>query len=183
MHGLVYVRTLACVGALHQSRKQTDGEVHARVGVAQGGAGLRRDIVGTAVPAGCGSGGGRNLSHRLVCFKMCVTRAYRESLYGTVDAAGVELVHFLPAESQLVHCARVKVLDEYVGGLDQFGQNGLAVGSGSVKCQRLLAAVQLQEVIAGAIGIELKFVTGSVTGTGTLDLDDFGSKPSQQLCT
>ena len=77
----------------------------------------------------------------------------------------------------------MQVLDKHIGVLDQLGENGFSVGSRCIERQRLLVAVELQEVIARAVGVELDFVPGSVARTGTLDLYHIGAEPCKKLCT
>ena len=88
-----------------------------------------------------------------------------------------------PAETEFVHSARVKVFDENIGTLDEFGKNFLAVGGGSIECYRFFIGVKLQEVIARLVGVELKFLTGCIACAGTFNFDYVGAKPCEKLST
>ena len=90
------------------------------------------------------------------------------------------MYHF-PAESQLVHGARVQIFYEYITSFDQFGQNFLAVGSLGIQSQRLLVGVELQEIVARLVGEELELLAGCVALAGTLDLYYLGAQPCQHL--
>ena len=87
----------------------------------------------------------------------------------------------LPAESQFIHSTRVEVFHEYVCALNQFCQNFLAVGGGGVECERFLVAVELQEIVARTVGVELKLVTRCVARSGTFDFYNFGAEPCEHL--
>ena len=50
-------------------------------------------------------------------------------------------------------------------------------GGGGVEGYGFLVRIELQEVVAGAVGVELQFAAGGVTFAGTFDFDDFGSEP------
>ena len=169
--------------ALHEGCEDTDGDVHARVGVAECGAALRGHVVVTLPPSGGGSRACGNLGHWLVSLQMGVFRTYREALDGGVDATGIDLVDILPAEAELVHRSRMEVLDEYVGSFDQLREYSLAVGCRGVESERLLVAVELQEVVARTVGSELNLVTRGIAGAGTLDLYDVGAEPCEKLST
>ncbi len=77
----------------------------------------------------------------------------------------------------------MKVLDKHVGIVEQRGQICLAVGSLGIESKRFFIGVELEIIVAGKIGVELKFLTGGIAYTGTLDFDNVGAKPSKKLST
>ena len=156
--------------------------MHTRVRVAQCGTTLCRDVVFAFVPSGGGCGCSRHLCDRLVCLEVLVLRCGRESLDCTVDTFRVQLVHLIPAEAEFVHGSGVEVLDKDICALNQFCKDGLTVRGGGIECERFLVAVELKEIIAWAIGIELKFVSGCIARAGTFNFDNFCTKPCKHLC-
>ncbi len=84
-------------------------------------------------------------------------------------------MNHIPAESEFIHCARVEVLDKDVGTFNQFCENSFAVGCFSVEGKRFLVAVELQEVVAGEVGVELELLTCGIANTGAFDFDYIGT--------
>lgn len=87
------------------------------------------------------------------------------------------------AEAEFVHGSGMKIFDKDISALDKLGQNLFSVRSSGVESDRFLIRVELEEVVAWFIGVKLKFVTGSVTSTGTFYFNNLGTKPCEELCT
>ncbi len=87
----------------------------------------------------------------------------------------------LPAEAQLVHRAWMQVFNENVATLDEFCKDFLAIWCGCVQGQGFFIRIELQKVVAWAIGVKLEFVTGGVAAAGTLNFYNFCPKPCKQL--
>ncbi len=90
-------------------------------------------------------------------------------------------MYFFPRESELVHSSRMKVLNKYVGLLDEFGQDLFPVRSFGVERKRFLVGIKLKKIITWFFRIKLKFVSGGVADTWTFDFDDFSSQPCEHL--
>ena len=90
---------------------------------------------------------------------------------------------YVPAETELIHSTRVKVFDKHIGLLDKFCKDGLAVRCFSVKRERLLVRVELKEIIAWEIRIELKFLTCGIAYARTFDFNNIGTEPRKHLGT
>ena len=92
-------------------------------------------------------------------------------------------MNYLPTEAEFVHCTGVQVFYKYIATLDEFGKNFLTVGGCCIERERFLIGVELQEVVAGLVWVELKFFTGGIARAGTFDFDYVGTKPCQKLST
>ncbi len=155
--------------------------MHAGVGVAKSGARLCGNVIFALIPARSGCGAGSYLSNRLVSLEVLEARREGEALYGAVDATRIELVHNFPAEAELVHGARMQVLHEDVGALNELGEDGFAVRGGGIESQRFFIGVELQEVVAGAVGVKLQFLACGVAAARTFDFYHVGTEPCEHL--
>ena len=155
--------------------------MHAAVGIAQSRTGLGWHIALAVIPAGGRSRTAGALGDGLECLHMLEAAALVESFEGCHDAARIDLVHFVPAEAELFDIARADVLDEYVGILQQIGEDLLAFWILHVQCDGLLVGIELKEV-QGIRSIHVvHFVTRRVSALNLLHLDDFSAHPGEHL--
>ena len=74
-----------------------------------------------------------------------------------------------------------EVLGDHVAGLDEPGENRLASLVLRVQCDAALVVVQHREIQAVDIGDVPQLAARGIPLAGTLDLDDVGTEPGQQL--
>ncbi len=86
------------------------------------------------------------------------------------------MYHF-PAEAELIHSTGVEVFYENISFFNKAGKDFFAVGGGGVECEGFFIRVELEEVVAWFVGIELEFFSGCVAYTGAFNFDYVGTEP------
>ena len=178
LHGDLDLLALARLVALLERGEQADGEVHAGAGIADGGPGVGRRVVGEAGDAHRPAHGLRDGLEGLVAG---VRPVAAEALDGAVDEAGIDLGEHVVAEAEPVQRARREILDQHVHFRDQLPEQRLAVPGLEVERQALLVGVQHQEeqpVLARYVG---HGPAGGLAPARLLQLDDLGAEPGQHL--
>ena len=108
-------------------------------------------------------------------------RAGAETLDRRHDHLRIEALDLLPGEAHAVEHAGAEILHQHVAGLDQRGQDFLALRVLGVERDRALVVVEHGEIQAVDVGLVLQLAAGDVAHAGTLDLDHVGAEPGQQL--
>jgi hypothetical protein len=106
-----------------------------------------------AVPESGRRGGASSaLRHVVINLEVRVRRAFAEALDRTENEPRVELLKMLPGEAHPVHRTGREILDQHVGLADQLLHDRLAFRRLGVQCQRLLVAIERDEVQRIQIG-------------------------------
>src|SRR6516162_9429362 len=101
---------------------------------------------------------------------MRIGTAVAEARGGGVNETGIPLVQAVPAVAELFHRPRSKVLDQRVGLVEQPLEDLASIRRFEVERDRLLAAVDRDEVGRFAVA-EWSVLAGIITVRGRLDLD------------
>src|SRR5438876_640107 len=97
------------------------------------------------------------------------------------DHLRIDAVDLLPGKAHAIEHAGAKVLHQHVAGLDQRGEDFLALRVLGVERDRTLVVVQHGEIQAVHVRNVLQLPARDVADAGTLDLDHVGAEPGQQL--
>ena len=97
------------------------------------------------------------------------------------DHLRIDAVDLFPGKAHAVEHAGAEVLHQHVAGLDQRGEDFLALGVLGVERDRTLVVVQHGEIQAVHVRNVLQLPARDVADAGTLDLDHVGAEPGQQL--
>ena len=174
-HGDVDPAAHAGLLPLIQGHQDAHAEIGAGVVVADGGTNLAR---GAVPEAGDAHHAAHGLGHDVVGGAGGQLAGEAEAADGAVDDAGVDLLHLLIGEAQTLQHAHLVVLANHVGGLQQLGEDLLALFALQVQGHALLVAVDVGVVAAEAV-LHGAPAAGLITGGRGLDLDDLGAVVGQ----
>src|SRR6202012_2258256 len=104
-----------------------------------------------------------------------------ESLDRGHDHLRIEALDLLPGETHAVEHAGSEILHQHVAGLDQRGQDFLALRVLGVERDRALVVVEHGEIQAVHVRNVLQLAAGDIADAGTFDLDHVGAEPCEQL--
>ena len=177
LHGAGDLLTLTSDGALEQRGDDAEREMQAGAAVTNLGAGDERQSITEAGGGGGAAGALRDVFVHLAFFVW----SGAEALDGGNNHTRVERVNGFPRETHAIQHARTEVLDEHVAALDQTLQHFLAGLVLRVERDRPLVVVEHREIERVGVRNIHQLTAGDVTDTRTLDLDDVGTEPGEQL--
>ena len=152
--------------------------MHAGIAVAKRRSADRR----RAVPeSGRRSGAAGALRHVVINLEVRVRRAFAEALDRTENEPRVEFLNMLPGEAHPVHRTGREILDQDVGLADQLLHDRLAFRRLGIQCQRLLVAIERDEVQRIQIGDVPQLAARHVSNARPLDFQHVRAEPRQQL--